>query len=132
MPAPSTRARTATLLAVVAALAAPPSATGQVNVEALRSDEPPLGWSGMIGADLTVRTGNVDLVQVDVEVTQYRVTEGVTTLLVGNGGVGLLGGEIDGVFVMLPERSAHVDADDQCRLGHPLLAGLGTCQHRPQ
>jgi len=30
-------------------------------MEALRQDDPPLGYSGTFGGDLTMRTGNVDL-----------------------------------------------------------------------
>ena len=78
------------LIALAAALPLPMSA--QVNVEALRQDDPPLGYSGSFGGDLTVRTGNVDLVQLGVNGRLYRVTESVTSLIVGNGGLGLLGG----------------------------------------
>lgn len=63
----------------------------QVNIEALRRDDPPLGRSGSFGGDLTVRTGNVDFVQFGFNGRHYVVTEGLTTLIVGNGGIGLLG-----------------------------------------
>ena len=66
--------------------------SAQVNVEALRRDDPPLGYSGSFGGDLTVRTGNVDLVQLGVNGRLHRVRESVTSLIVGNGGLGLLGG----------------------------------------
>jgi len=66
--------------------------SAQVNVEALRQDDPPLGRSGTFGGDLTLRTGNVDLVQLNLNARLYRVTESVRTLMVGNGGLGLQGG----------------------------------------
>lgn len=75
---------------LVAALTCPLSA--QVNVEALRRDDPPLGHSGALGGDVTLRTGNVDLVQLGLNVRLYRVTESATSLIVGNGGLGLLSG----------------------------------------
>lgn len=72
------------------ALAAPLGLEAQVNVEALRRDDLPLGQSGTIGGDLTVRTGNVDFVQVGLEARLYDVKESVTTLIVGDGGLGFL------------------------------------------
>ena len=69
-----------------------PALSAQVNVEALRREDPPLGRSGSFGGDLTVRTGNVDLVQVGFNGRHNVVEDGVTTLIVGNGGFGLLGG----------------------------------------
>jgi len=66
-------------------------ANAQVNVEALRRDDPPLGRSGSIGGDFTLRTGNVDFVQLGFSGRQYIVTENLTTLIVGSGGIGLLG-----------------------------------------
>ena len=70
--------------------AAPPAVSAQVNVEALRRDDPPLGYSGSVGGDVTWRTGNVDFVQVGLEARLYRVNERVTTLVVGDGGLGFL------------------------------------------
>lgn len=63
---------------------------GQINVEALRRDDPPLGYSGTLGGDLTVRTGNVSFVQLGLEARLYRVTERITTLMVADGGLGFL------------------------------------------
>lgn len=82
------------LLIVIAVAAAgfPFPVPAQVNVEALRQDDPPLGYSGTFGGDLTVRTGNVELVQIGLNARVYRVTESVTRLMVGNGGLGLQGG----------------------------------------
>ena len=78
------------LIALTAALPLPLSA--QVNVEALRQENPPLGYSGTFGGDLTIGTGNVDLVQVGLNARLYRVKESVTRLIVGNAGLGLQGG----------------------------------------
>ena len=78
------------LLAAAALAVAPSLLSAQVNVEALRRDDPPLGYSGTVGGDLTVRTGNVDFVQVGLEARLYHVTESVTTLMVGDGGLGFL------------------------------------------
>jgi hypothetical protein len=66
------------------------SISAQVNIEALRRDDPPLGRSGSFNGDLTVRTGNVDFVQVGLAGRHYIVTESLTTLIVGAGGIGLL------------------------------------------
>ena len=79
-------------LLIVIAVAAPFPVSAQVNVEALRQDDPPLGYSGTFGGDLTVRTGNVELVQIALNARVYRATESVTRLMVGNGGLGLQGG----------------------------------------
>ena len=75
----------ATLLIVFAS-----PAHAQVNIEALRSDDPPLGRSGSFGGDFTLRTGNVDFVQFGFNGRHYVVSENLTTLIVGNGGIGLL------------------------------------------
>ena len=79
-------------LLIVLAASLPLPVSAQVNVEALRQEDPPLGYSGTFGGDLTLRTGNVELVQVDLNARLYMVTESVTTLMVGNGGLGLQGG----------------------------------------
>ena len=61
-------------------------------MEALRQDDPPLGYSGTFGGDLTLRTGNVDLIQLGLNARLYKATESITRLIVGNGGLGLLSG----------------------------------------
>jgi hypothetical protein len=66
--------------------------TAQVNIEALRPDDPPVGRSGSLSGDLTVRTGNIDFVQLAFGARHQHVTESLTTLVIGDGGVGLLGG----------------------------------------
>jgi hypothetical protein len=78
------------LIVLVASFPLPVSA--QVNVEALRQEDPPLGYSGTFGGDLTLRTGNVELVQLGLNARLYRVTESSRRLIVGNGGLGLQGG----------------------------------------
>ena len=63
---------------------------GQINVEALRSDDPPIGHSGSFGGDFSIRTGNVDFVALDFRARLYTVSDTETRLLVGNGGVGFI------------------------------------------
>ncbi len=89
---PLTRCSHSLLVLITLAAALPFPASAQVNVEALRQDDPPLGYSGSFGGDLTLRTGNVDLFQIGLNARLYQVTESVTRLIVGNGGIGLLGG----------------------------------------
>ena len=79
-------------LLIVLAAALPLPISAQVNVEALRRDDPPLGYSGTFGGDLAIRTGNVDFVQFGLNARLCKVTETVTRLIVGNGGLGLVGG----------------------------------------
>lgn len=74
----------------VTTLATVAPASAQVNVEALTREEAPLGRSGSLGGDLTVRTGNVDFVAVNLRARLYTVTESETRLIVGNGGIGFL------------------------------------------
>lgn len=71
-------------------LAPPLTLSAQVNIEALRRDDPPPGHSGTIRGDLTIRTGNVDFVQMGLEARLYEVRESVTTLMVADGGLGFL------------------------------------------
>ena len=62
----------------------------QVNIERLRIEDPPMGVSGSLTGDLTVQTGNTDFVQLGLSGRIYNVTEALTTLMVGNGGIGFL------------------------------------------
>ena len=80
------------LLLIILAAVLPSPVSAQVNVEALRQDNPPLGYSGTFGGDLTLRTGNVELVQIGWNARLYKVTESRTTFMVGNGGLCLQGG----------------------------------------
>ncbi len=68
----------------------PASLDAQVNIEVLRTDSLPLGRSGSVGGDLSIRTGNVDFVALDVRGRVYDVFPTETRLLVGNGGLGFL------------------------------------------
>ena len=78
------------LLVVCLLLAATQAAYAQVDVERLRRDAPPLGRSGTLGGDMTIRTGNVDFIQIGLDARLYDVTESATTLMVLNGGLGFL------------------------------------------
>lgn len=82
--------RRSILSASLITLLFPAFTAAQINVEALRQDDPPPGYSGTLGGDLTVRTGNVDFVQLGLEARLYHVTERVTTLIAGDGGLGFL------------------------------------------
>jgi len=62
----------------------------QVNIEVLRTDSLPLGRSGSVGGDMSIRTGNVDFIALDVRGRVYNVTPTETRLIVGNGGLGFL------------------------------------------
>lgn len=62
----------------------------QVNIEVLRTDSLPLGQSGSVGGDLSIRTGNVDFIALDFRGRVYSVTPDETRLIVGNGGLGFL------------------------------------------
>ena len=80
------------LAAFVAALVIAPAAlAGQVNIEALTRDDPPFGRSGSVGGNMTIRTGNVDLVQIGLNARYYVVEERMRTLMIANGGIGFLG-----------------------------------------
>ena len=92
---PQSGLRLLIVIAVAAAAGFPFPVPAQVNIEALRQDDPPLGYSGTFGGDLTVRTGNVELIQIALNARVYRATESVTRLMVGNGGLGLQGGGHD-------------------------------------
>ena len=69
----------------------PGQITAQVDIEALRTEDPPMGYSGSIGSNVTLRTGNVDFIQVGLNARLFHVDDLTTTLVVGNGGLGLLG-----------------------------------------
>ncbi len=69
---------------------ATPSLSAQVDIEALRLSDPPLGRSGTLGGDVSIRTGNVDFIAVDLSARMYDVTPSETRLLIGDGGVGFI------------------------------------------
>ena len=78
-------------LLIVFAAAFPLKTNAQVDIEALHTEDSPIGYSGSIGSNLTVRTGNVDFIQVGLNARLFHVNDLVTTLVIGNGGLGLLG-----------------------------------------
>jgi len=71
-------------------LTLPGLASGQVNIEALRRDAPPLGRSGTVGGDLSFKTGNVSFVSFDLNARLDHVTPTESRLLLANGGLGFL------------------------------------------
>lgn len=92
VPRPRTCSRAAVvvlLLGTVAGARAP--VVAQVDVQPLSREEPPEGRSGSLSADLTAQTGNTDFAQLGVNARIYEVEGRVTTLMVGNGGLGFLG-----------------------------------------
>lgn len=93
IPTPSLRPGAAALagaLLGICLFTATPAAA-QVNIEDLRSDDPPDGLSGSLGGDLTIQTGNVDFVRVGLRARLNQVEDDVHTLIVGDGGLGFLG-----------------------------------------
>jgi len=80
----------APFLLVIASFAATP-AFAQVDVQPLSREDPPEGWSGSLTGDLSAQTGNTDFVQLGVRGRVYEVRGQVTTMIVGNGGLGFLG-----------------------------------------
>ena len=84
------RRSTDALLVLTLALCAPAPIAAQINIESLRREDPPPGLSGSVGGDLNITTGNVDFVQVDLNARLTRVEGMSTTLMIGQGGVGLL------------------------------------------
>jgi len=72
-------------------LLAPSPLAAQINIESLRREDPPPGLSGALGGDLNITTGNVDLVQINLNARLTRVSGTLTELLIGQGGLGFLG-----------------------------------------
>ncbi|HIA99092.1 MAG TPA: DUF481 domain-containing protein [Gemmatimonadetes bacterium] len=72
-------------------VAFPVQIAAQVDIEALRTEDPSMGYSGSIGSNVTVRTGNVDFIQLGLNARLFHVDDLATTLVVANGGLGLLG-----------------------------------------
>lgn len=81
-----------TLAALVSLSAATPGALyAQVDVQPLSRTLPPEGTSGSLTANVTAQAGNTDFVQLGLNGRVFRVDGPVTTMIVGNGGVGFLG-----------------------------------------
>lgn len=68
----------------------PAPVSGQVDIEALRLSDPPLGRSGTLGGDVSIRTGNVDFIAIDLRARMYDVTPTESRLLIGDGGIGFI------------------------------------------
>ncbi len=83
--------RWTTIVTLLVANAGP--AAAQVNIESLRPDENALGVSGTAGLDLSVRTGNVDIVQFTLRGRLDHNSERSSTLLIVNGDLGFQGGD---------------------------------------
>lgn len=76
---------------LVFALAGPTTAAAQVDVQPLSREAPPEGISGSLNANLSAQTGNTDFAQLGISGRVYRVEGPVTTMIVGNGGLGFVG-----------------------------------------
>ena len=68
------------------------SAAAQVNTEPLRAVEDELGFSGGVGFDLSMRTGNVELIETGLRGRLDYVMQRVTTYVVGSKTIGWKGG----------------------------------------
>ena len=66
---------------------------GQVNIEALRTEHTDSGFVGSMGADLTLRTGNVELIKLKANARLEHIGESATWLLLTQGDLGFVGGE---------------------------------------
>jgi len=80
-----------TLFLVVLLL--PTQLLGQVDIESLRRNGAPEGVSGSVTASLTAETGNTDFVSVEATTRADWVTSSAATLLIAEGGLGLLSDE---------------------------------------
>lgn len=69
-----------------------PAVRGQVNIEALRSEKADSGLAGALGLNLSLRTGNVDLLELGVDGRIDYVTTNSLTLFLWNGDLGFIGG----------------------------------------
>lgn len=69
------------------------SAGAQINIESLRNQDVPAGISGSVAADLQVKTGNTELVELGLSGRVNWVRGAATTLLIGDGALGLLSGD---------------------------------------
>lgn len=78
---------------LVLALLLPSSLAAQVDIESLRREGTPSGVSGSLGGALSLETGNVDKLEVDLEGRINWVRGSTSTVLLGEGGLGFLGGD---------------------------------------
>jgi len=75
---------------ILLALLLPARLHAQVDIESMRREGATEGVTGTVGGDLTLKTGNTDLVQTDLHTRLDWVRGSSTTLFVAEGGVGLL------------------------------------------
>jgi len=75
---------------ILLAVLLPARLHAQVDIESLRRGGATEGVTGAIGGDLTLKTGNTELVQTDLHARVDWVRGPTTTLFVSEGGVGLL------------------------------------------
>lgn len=126
----------AALLVMIALPARP--VLGQINIERLRRTAADSGVSGMAGLNLTARTGNVELVLLNVEGRTDVVSGRWLGFLVGNTDVGWQGGRRFSNAALLHARSnwavrsgviletfAQIDYDKARLLTFRALAGAG-------
>jgi hypothetical protein len=128
----------AVALAVVAPLGLEHTVAAQVNIESFRREDPPQGLSGSLGGDVNITTGNVDLVQINLNARLTHVQGLVQTLTVGQGGIGFLGRNRYASSGLLHFRRTHwlrnwvapewyvqADYDRPLKLDYRALAGGG-------
>lgn len=123
---------------LLVALLAPAHLHAQVDIESLRPEAASEGVSGSLGGDLTVKTGNTDLVETDLRARLDWVRGSAATLLIGEGGLGLLSNDKFSSSGLLhlrhtrwlaehvaPEAFAQVNYDRPLLLDYRALVGAG-------
>jgi hypothetical protein len=101
------RSRPRVPLALLLVVLLPVPVIAQVDIESLRRADAPAGVSGSLGGDLTVTTGNVDFVQTALNARLNWVHPRATTLVIGEGGLGFLGGDSFSSSGLLHVRGTH-------------------------
>ncbi len=92
MNAPPVRGAVVLLAPWIIAFEAP-STAAQVNIESLRSGDTPPGMSGSLGMDLSVRTGNVEIVEIKPNGRVAYAGAHLTTTVIASASFGWQGGE---------------------------------------
>lgn len=136
--APIHLTRVAATLAVLGASLVAGRLRAQVNIESLRPAGAQRPLSGSAAMDLSVRTGNTQLVQLTLGVRMDLARGPARTLLVGHGDIGLQGGSRFAnaglvhvrqsyavVPAVVPEVYAQIDYDRQRLLSFRGLIGAG-------
>lgn len=70
-----------------------PALNGQVNIESLRPERTDSGLTGTVGANLVVRTGNVELLELGINGRVEYLRSNSRTLLLWDGELGFLSGD---------------------------------------